>query len=140
MTEEPKPWERFITTDQLLDLYQEAMKRGGRVSAPQPGCLEACIGNAWTAETYQLDEEDEPFGMLFAAYLMIYLVRNHCFEDGNKRIGWSSLVGVLDQHRLLVDAPEDEVVQLVHDVVEKKTEVAGVLMWLADHLMEATLH
>lgn len=48
-----QPWEEVISISQVLKLYGEAItKYGGISSPPKQGCLEQCLGNAWTAEMY----------------------------------------------------------------------------------------
>ena len=57
-------------------------------------------------------EEAYPGIVAKGAALMESIVRSHPLVDGNKRLGWLSLVITLDLNGLRVDAPDDEAVGL----------------------------
>ncbi|QHC63476.1 type II toxin-antitoxin system death-on-curing family toxin [Rathayibacter festucae] len=59
-----------------------------------------------------------------AAVLLESLVRNHPLVDGNKRLGWLSVVVFLGLNGLELDAPEDDAYDLVIGVATGSVEVA----------------
>ncbi|ROS29238.1 death-on-curing protein [Rathayibacter sp. PhB127] len=59
-----------------------------------------------------------------AAVLLESLVRNHPLVDGNKRLGWMSVVVFLGLNGLELDAPEDDAYDLVIGVATGSVEVA----------------
>jgi death-on-curing protein len=68
-----------------------------------------------------------------AAYLF-HLCQNHCFIDGNKRIGLAAALVFLDLNGVTVGDPEGRLYQLVIDVTSgkaRKPEIAAVLRELA---------
>ncbi|MGO1590494.1 type II toxin-antitoxin system death-on-curing family toxin [Ancrocorticia sp.] len=48
-----------------------------------------------------------------AAVLLDSVVRNHALVDGNKRLGWLSVVVFYGLNGLVLDAPDDEAYDLV---------------------------
>ena len=65
-----------------------------------------------------------------AAVLLESLVRNHPLADGNKRLGWLSVVVFLGLNGVDVDAPDDDAYQLVVDVASGARDYR----WAADRL------
>ncbi len=128
-----------------MELYASRMEKyGGVPSAPKHGCLEGCLGNAWTTESYNLavDDEEEDAeseyprpGLVFAAYLLFYLTNDHCFADGNKRLGWSAMTYVLALHDLTVDASIDEAEEFMLAVASGKAKQGDVMEWIAERLV-----
>lgn len=129
------PWEHVITQEKLLGLYDTGMERGGIASLPTAGCLEQCLGDAWTAEGYRQDE-GVFVGILFAGYLGFYLAKNHCFTDGNKRIAWLSIVYVLGHHGVAIEATDDDVVATVDGVVTGDVSLDQLLEWMVIRIVE----
>ncbi len=129
------PWEGVITTAKVLDIYDDCMTRGGLSSAPTQGCVEGSLGNAWQAELYRQDEGIR-LGLLFAVYLYFYLNKNHCFQDGNKRIAWSCLIYVLRSHGVGINATEDEAVDVTQKIAAGEFSVDKAIDWVSERLME----
>jgi death on curing protein len=131
------PWAEVVDVDALGELYLKGIAvGGGAASPPKAGCVEGCLGNAWTAECYR-QEDGEQVGLLFACYLMYYLAKDHCYTDGNKRVAWFSLVFVLDHYGLTVDASADEAEQFVEGVARGDCSADGVIDWVTARLGES---
>jgi death on curing protein len=129
------PWETIIPPGTILSLYDEAMTRyGGRKSDPTVGCIESCIGNAWNAEQYA-DAGGIPGGYIFGVHLLIYLARNHCFADGNKRIAWASFCYVLNYHGLTVRASAEDVEKIMNSLVVKAVNAEDVSAWVRHRIV-----
>jgi death-on-curing protein len=107
-----QPWGQWITSEDLHTLYAEGIRRhGGSGSASKDGCVDGSLGAAYNAELYSMPEfnsETAVSGLVFAAYLLFYLTQNHCFLDGNKRIGWLSTMYVLGRLGVTLDVSDDE--------------------------------
>jgi len=119
MTNGTQPWERWIGNQSITMLYAEGIKRwGGAGSPPQPGCVDAALGAAYSAELYSPESEQEGAiqGLLFACYLLFYLATKHCYVDGNKRVAWACMAFVLLNFGLTIEATEDEVVAFCTDI------------------------
>ena len=134
MSEVTPPYAHVIDEGHLLDLYSLALAVGGkgRFAPAREGCLAGALGNAWTAEMYRQDEDFEPAGLLFAAYLFVYLLRAHCFIDGNKRVAWLALVDVLAYYRTEPECQTVDVVELCDELLTPGSDIDAddVLEWL----------
>jgi len=87
------------------------------------------------AEQYTLADEDAKPGLCFTGYLLYYLVRDHCFPDGNKRAAWAASMAVLASMGLTVKATDDEAYSLVDRIATGGIdEGAEVVQWLAERL------
>jgi hypothetical protein len=92
-------------------------------------------GNAWTSETYRADEDNVYPGLCFCGFLLYYLVRGHCFPDGNKRVAWASAMAILASIGLTVNATDDESYDLVIRIAEGKIQSGmEVVQWLGRKL------
>jgi death-on-curing protein len=97
--------------------------------------VEGRLGNAWNAEAYATTDEDAVMGLTFACYLLYYLVRDHCFPDGNKRAAWASCMAILASIGLTVDATTDESYDLVDRIANGVVKNgAEVVQWIAGRL------
>ncbi len=125
-----------------MELYALALTVGGKgaASPPRAGCIPGALGNAWTAELYRCDEEAEKAGLLFAAYLFVYLVRGHCFVDGNKRVAWLALLQVLAHYHVQPTCDTSDVVELCDNLLLPGSlmDADDVLDWLIARLESVT--
>ncbi|WP_437601229.1 type II toxin-antitoxin system death-on-curing family toxin [Sorangium sp. So ce590] len=121
----------FVDAEEVMHLHDSAIQLYGGNPSPVPkdGCVEGSIGGAVSASMYEAEEE-EPDLLVAVAYLLVYLAKNHCFVDGNKRVAWSSAIRVLDANGIHLVAQQEEAAKLVHDVVNGLIDVHGVLDWL----------
>ena len=105
-----EPWSHLITRDTIQQIHDETIARFGGDGTPQPkeGCVDGSSGAAWNAELYA-DDDGSSGGLCFAGCLLYYLVKNHCFVDGNKRVGWAACMEVLRLVGLTIGASDDEV-------------------------------
>ncbi|WP_248358966.1 type II toxin-antitoxin system death-on-curing family toxin [Anaeromyxobacter oryzae] len=126
-----------MTEARLEDLHEASLqKHGGDPGTLKVGCVNASLGAAWNAQAY-LGEDDSTQKLLFAAHLLYYLARNHCYVDGNKRIAWLAATEVLAAMDLTVDATVDEAEAFVTLVVEGTADQSAVLEWVAERLAAA---
>lgn len=133
-----QPWGGLASRESICDLHAEGIARYGGDGTPEPseGCVEKSLGAAWNAELYA-GAEGGVRGLCFAGCLMFYLIENHCFVDGNKRVGWASCMEALRGLGLTITATDDEVEQFCGDIVNGSIENAvDVSVWLADRLIE----
>lgn len=135
-----RPWEAAISFDDVCEIYNDVMaKFGGRHGMRSPECVLACLGNAWSAQAYLADDHADPPGLVFAVHLMCYLIGDHCFTDGNKRVGWASMTFVLQRkYELSVDATTSQIVEMIEGFVGKKLKPLDVVRWVAERLVDAS--
>jgi death-on-curing protein len=104
-------WEDLLNIDEVDALYNRNISRFGGIAGPsKTGCVEGAVGNAWSASLYA-DELADDSSVIFAAYVLYYLVCAHCFPDGNKRIGWICCFFILQKIGYTITALQDEVVE-----------------------------
>ncbi len=135
MTEDP-PWSALITAERVFELHRMGIERYGGtadIRTDSSGCVDGAIGNAWSAEAYDPIEGAEQ-GLAFAAYLLIYLIRRHCFIDGNKRVGWLAMIEIFRTKRLEIDATEEQAEELVGSVIADEVDARDLTFWIAERL------
>ncbi|MEZ5397757.1 MAG: type II toxin-antitoxin system death-on-curing family toxin [Bryobacterales bacterium] len=121
-------WE-WVDFNEVIRLYAMGIDEyGGTPSAPRDGCVEGSLGNAEAAALYH--DEEAPDLLLAAAYLLVYLAKNHCFVDGNKRVAWMAAIRVLDLNGIRVIAEQREAAELVNAVASGTVDVRQVHAWL----------
>lgn len=129
-----------ITSSRVLELHAVAIQLwGGDPSAADVGCVSKCINGAYTSAMYNATVDSnvfkEPDMLVFSAYLFMYLVKNHCFTDGNKRVAWMALVDQLAMLKVTIAASQEEVVEFVLCVEKQQSpSVEQVIDWLACRL------
>lgn len=133
------PWHHLIPVDTVVVLHKAGIdKYGGDHSPPKEGCLEQSLGGAYSAEQYTR-ADDTVEGLIFAGYLLFYLVSNHCFVDGNKRIGWLAALRVLLNLGLTIRATDDEAEAFCMRIADSQKPDAirdgqDVVIWLSERL------
>jgi death-on-curing protein len=133
-----QPWARFVSFEEVLDIHAECIKLFGGDATPTPkdGCVEGSLGAAWNAELYS-GAEDSTEGLCFAGCVLFYLVKNHCFVDGNKRVAWAACMEALRSLGLTVAATDDEAETFCLEVITGTGPVRSavdVCLWLAPRL------
>jgi death-on-curing protein len=132
-----QPWDALVSCDAVSQLHAEAISRYGGDKSPNPaeGCVERSLGAAWTAESYESSEDAVP-GFCFAGCAMFYLIKNHCFVDGNKRVGWAVCMEALRNMGLTIDVDDDAAEKFCLDVINGTVvNAVDVSVWLADKLV-----
>ena len=130
-----------ITTDQIIGLHAKAMKTRGQVQFPIDkrvrDCVDEKVGNANTADQISVVDKDfaQP-GLSFAGYALFYLVKGHCFVDGNKRIGWIVAVEVLRAKGLEINSTDEEAIDFVRMIARGEvSNGASVVNWIARRIV-----
>lgn len=133
---EREPWEHLITVDDIARLNAEGIERyGGLLGPPKDGCVESSVGAAYQAESYIADEDTVP-GLVFCGYLLFYLLKNHCFVEGNKRAAWTSAMFALLSLGLTLQATQEEAFTCCAQIIEGTMgSGADVVEWIAARLI-----
>lgn len=120
--------------DEIVALHAEMLSRyGGTAGAANRGCVEGSIGSAANAALYEAEQQDEEPDLLsLVAHVLVYLARNHCFTDGNKRAAWSATVRILDLNGIRLRSDDPEAAPLVERVCTGNANVDEVIRWLGD--------
>lgn len=122
----------FLTLDEMLALHADQLERyGGRPGLRDLGLLESALAAPQAGFGGQLLHPTLP--EMAGAYLF-HLVKNHAFIDGNKRAGLAAALAFLGLNDLRLEAPEDEVVELVLGVAAGRAGKPEVAVFLRAHL------
>ena len=133
-------WQCLITIDQITELHAKSLQAVGQdplpIGAEQIDCVKARIGNAWLADQYSAENTSNvKNGLCFAGYLMFYLVKDHCFSDGNKRIGWIAAVTVLASLGLTIQSTDEDAIDFVQRIARNEiTDGGDIVRWLSERL------
>ena len=101
----------FLTLDDILESHQNQIDTyGGSHGIRDIGLLKSAIAQPEANYGGQYMHAD--IFEMAAAYLY-HLVMNHPFVDGNKRVGLESALIFLEVNDALLDANDDELVDLV---------------------------
>ena len=101
----------FLSLDDILESHQNQIDTyGGSHGIRDIGLLESAIAQPEASYGAQYLHAD--IFEMAAAYLY-HLVMNHPFVDGNKRVGLESALIFLEVNDALLDANDDELVDLV---------------------------
>ena len=112
---------RYLSTEDLLAIATRVGR--GESQVRDLGLLESAAARP---QTTVFGDDAYPDLATKGAALLESLVRNDALVDGNKRLGWLSLVLflALNGHRL--DVPDDDAYDLVIGVAEGRRDVAQV--------------
>lgn len=103
----------------VLALHDAALQAHGGTPGHGQGvaCVDRSLCAAVNAVLYRFGADDDCLDpKWFAAYAFLYLLKNHCFTDGNKRVAWMVLTQVLFQELgASVSFSDDVAVRLVLD-------------------------
>lgn len=113
---------RLLTTEDLVRIAERI--GGGRAPIRDLGLLEAAAARPGTTV---FGDEAYPALTTKAAALLESIVRNHALVDGNKRLGWLSLVLFLALNGVRLDVDDDEAYDLVIGVAEGRHDVAAIV-------------
>lgn len=123
--------------DRVLELHRLAIKNdGGDPGIRDRNCIERSIAGALSSSYYYDYEETEPNPIVIGSYLLRNFLKNHCFVDGNKRVGWMVLIEYLYHSGVTIDEDQDEAVKFVESIVIDDLGIPQIVHWIADRLVE----
>jgi death-on-curing protein len=116
---------RYLTMAEVLLIHQDQLTRyGGDPGLRDSTLLSSAMAmppGSFSGQDLHPDLFDKASAYLF------HLCQNHAFIDGNKRVGLAAALVFLDLNGIVVDAPEDELYDLVIRVTAgqaKKPDIA----------------
>ena len=116
----------YLTLPELLHVAERTL--GPEVPARDHGLLQSALARpqatAFGLDAYESLEQK-------AAALLHSLARNHALVDGNKRLGWLSVVVLYGLNEVGIEAPDDEAYALVIAVAEGAVDHHDVAARLA---------
>jgi death-on-curing protein len=126
---EPEWLERVVVDAIHLDQLRE---HGGLAGIRDENALESALArpkNRWHHEP----KADLP--TLAAAYGWA-LVTNHPYRDGNKRLGFVAMAVFVELNRYVLEAPEEEVVQVMLAGAERRCTEKALAEWVRAHAVK----
>jgi death on curing protein len=116
---------RFLTLETVLEQQElQLALYGGMNGVRERGLLDSALAQPMASFGGQYLHTD--LYQMAAAYLY-HLALNHAFIDGNKRIATAATLLFLEINGLMVEAPDDELVNLVLETAQgnrTKQEIA----------------
>lgn len=119
---------RSLTVAEILETYQSIMKQsGGLIGILDFGALESAI-----AQPYMTFDGKELYPSLpeKAATLGFSIIQNHPFADGNKRTGHAAMAMFLSMNNYIINADDDEQVEVILSVASGKLSREEFTVWL----------
>lgn len=124
---------KWLTLRQVVITHERQLARyGGAPGIRDQGLLESALQrpiNKWTYEDAELTE-------LAAAYAF-GIARNHPFVDGNKRVAFLSMAGVLRKNGVPFAPSQVEATKVILGVAAGEIAEAGLARWIADNLPDS---
>ena len=121
----------FLTLDEVLSLHADLIARyGGSERVRDLELLASAV--AMPAATFDGVLLHATLEEQAAAYLF-HLVKNHPFVDGNKRTGLMAMLAFLGLNGGRLDAPDNDLADLVLGVAEGRISKAEVAVFVRRH-------
>ncbi len=118
----------FLTLAEVLDIHQDQVERyGGASGIRDIDLLKSALG--MPQATYGGQFLHTNIYEMAAAYLF-HLVKNHPFNDGNKRTGAVAALVFLTLNGLDLEAPEDDFAEMVLAVARGELDKADVATFI----------
>lgn len=122
---------KFITLDEVLAIHDRMLGIGGG----QEGIHDFTLLHS------AIERPKAQFGarflyssiFLMAAALLHSLVKNHPFNDGNKRTAYFSTVRLLHKNGRLLAPKGKEIISFMVDVDTKNKTIEEISVWLKTH-------
>ena len=124
---------RYISIEEVLELHRRIIRQsGGSLGIRDRGNLESSV-----LQPLQAFDDDELYPTLAekAAALGFFLIQNHPFVDGNKRIGHAALETVLLLNGYELSASVDEQETVVLSVARGEFGREDFARWVELHIV-----
>jgi death-on-curing protein len=123
---------RYPTLDEVLALHQIALEiYGGSAGLRDLGALQSSLAIPRQAT---FGEELYPTLTDKAAILLYFLVQNHPFVDGNKRVALSTCFWFLESNGYTLKVEREELYQFTVDIASGRLDRDSVTAWTREHL------
>lgn len=122
---------KYLTKEQVIYLHKQLIQEfGGMEGIRNEGLLESAIASPF--QTFSL-KEFYPTIEEKAARLGYRLVSNHCFIDGNKRIGAHAMLVFLALNDIQLDFTQEELIQIFLDLASGNSDYNTLIVWIRSH-------
>jgi death on curing protein len=125
---------RYLTTEELIALHAKLIAQsGGSPGLRDRGALESAVAQpemSFGGEDLYATVAEK------AAALGHSLIQNHCFIDGNKRIGHAAMEVFLVLNGYEIEATTDEQEQVILSVASGLIDRGAFSLWLRPHVVK----
>lgn len=120
-----------LTQKQILMMHKQLVEQtGGSDKVLDYGLLDSALETPF--QTFD-GKELYPTIQEKAARLGYGLIKNHCMEDGNKRIGTHAMLVFLALNGIELQYTQKELYEVILDIAASKKEYEDLLQWVMDH-------
>ena len=120
-----------LTQKQILMMHKQLVEQtGGSDKVLDYGLLDSALETPF--QTFD-GKELYPTIQEKGALLGFGLIRNHCMEDGNKRIGTHAMLVFLALNGIELQYTQKELYEIILDIAASKKEYEDLLQWVMDH-------
>jgi death-on-curing protein len=124
---------RYLTLDELISLHGKLIgQSGGGTGLRDRGALESAMAQP---EMSFGGEDLYPTIAEKAAALGHSLIQNHCFIDGNKRVGHAAMEAFLVLNGYEIEASVDEQEEVILSVARGLMDRLALSEWLKQHVI-----
>jgi death-on-curing protein len=124
---------RYLTLEEIVSLHAKLVAQtGGSPGLRDRGALESAVAQP---EMSFGGEDLYPTIAEKAAALGHSLIQNHCFVDGNKRVGHAAMEVFLVLNDYEIEASIDEQEQVILSVASGQMDRAALSEWLKHHIV-----
>jgi death on curing protein len=119
---------KWLTREAIEIIHQEQLREhGGLAGIKDDNALESALARPINKSVYS----ENDVHALAAAYLYGF-VKNHPFNDGNKRTGYLAAFAFLYLNGLLIEAAQVDVIEFVLEVAAGEIDEDGATRFLRD--------
>ena len=120
-----------LTQKQILMMHKQLVEQtGGSDKVLDYGLLDSALETPF--QTFD-GKELYPTIQEKGARIGFGLIRNHCMEDGNKRIGTHAMLVFLALNGIELHYTQKELYEIILDIAASKKEYEDLLQWVMDH-------
>lgn len=120
-----------ITLDILIALHDKEIRGQEDKGIKNESLLLSAINNPYNT---MFGEELYPTDIDKIAMMTYSLIKNHGFNDGNKRTGIKVIQCLLDDCDIEIEATEEEYIQLALDIAESNYDKNNIIKWIKERI------
>jgi len=118
----------YISLDDLLIIHTDQIERyGGSHGIRDIGLLESAL---YRPQSSFAGEDLYPTLFEKTAVIVLSLLLNHAFIDGNKRTSIATMFVFLELNNFQINCPQQELIDLAIGIENKKTKKEDIINWL----------
>ena len=123
---------QYLTPQDVYDIHEVIIQQyGGSFGLRDIGLLDSAVASP---RQTMFDKELYPDLPTKAAILLLGLVKNHPFIDGNKRTAYLATLRFLEMNGHTFDASDDDLFKMVVAIATSSLDKDDVTHWIRAHI------